>query len=300
MTTAPEACCPLCHQRSAHVHSHYIRQVADLPWHGIAVRLPVRVRRFFCDHPTCQQAIFTERLPGLVAPYARKTARLAQVLEVIGMAVGGEAGARLLVSLGMAASPDTLLRLMRRASLASRPTPRVLGVDDFAFRRGARYGTILLDLERHHLVDLLPDRTAETFACWLRQHPGVKIISRDRGGSYAEGGRQGAPDAVQIADRFHIVKNLTECLDQGLLREHRVLEAIAKGVQAPAPPPLSATVPEAVGRRPPREVREADLRRERRQARYNAVIEAQQQGHSLRAIADQLGLARNTVRKYVR
>lgn len=300
-TTAPEACCPLCHQRSSRVHSHYVRQVADLPWQGIAVRLQLRVRRFFCDHPTCQRTIFTERLSGLVAPYARKTVRLAQVLEVIGMALGGEAGARLLTSLGMAASPDTLLRLIRRASLVNLPTPRVLGVDDFAFQRGARYGTILLDLERHHLVDLLPDRTAETFARWLRQHPGVQVISRDRGGSYAEGGRLGAPDAVQIADRFHIVKNLTECLDQVLLREHRMLESISKGVQAPDQEPLSAPAPEPVGRRrPPREVQEATLRRERRQARYNAVIAAQQQGHSLRAIAAQLGLARNTVRKYVR
>jgi hypothetical protein len=134
-TTAPDACCPLCQQRSSRVHSHYLRQVADLPWHGVALRLHLRVRRFFCDHPACQRAIFTERLPDLLAPYARKTVRLAGVLELIGMVVGGEAGARLLTALGMVASPDTLLRLIRRASLANTPTPRVLGVDDFCATR---------------------------------------------------------------------------------------------------------------------------------------------------------------------
>lgn len=133
------------------------------------------------------------------------------------------------------------------------------------------------------MVDLLPDRTAETFADWLRQHPGVKFISRDRGGSYAEGGRLGAPDAVQIADRFHILKNLTESLDKVLLREHRVLEAVAKGLQEPERPALSAPAPEPVVRhRPPRQVRETTMRRERRQARYEAVLEAQQQGQSTR------------------
>lgn len=301
MTIAPDACCPLCHQPSSRVHSRYVRQIADLPWHGIALRLRLRVRRFFCTNPACQRAIFTERLPGLVAPYARKTIRLAQILEVIGLAVGGEAGARLLTTLGMLTSPDTLLRLIRRAVVSSAPTPRVLGVDDFAFRRGAIYGTILVDLERHQTIDLLPDRTAETFANWLRQHPGVKVISRDRGGSYAEGGRLGAPDALQVADRFHILKNLAESLDQVLMREQRVLQAVAKGLREPAPAKAPAPLPEqVVRRRPPRQLRDAAIRREWRQARYDAVIAAYQQGQSLHSIAQRQGLARATVRKYVR
>ena len=299
-TIAPEAHCPLCQQCSSRVHSHYVRQVADLPWHGIALRLQLRVRRFFCDTPSCSQAIFTERLPGLIAPYARKTVRLAHVLEVIGMAVGGEAGARLLTSLGMTASPDTLLRLIQRARLASVPTPRVLGVDDFSFRRGAIYGTILVDLERHHLVDLLPDRTAETFAGWLRKHPGVQYISRDRGGSYAEGARLGAPNAVQIADRFHLLKNLAEALDHILIRKQRVLQAVAKRLQAPEPTEgLTLPTEPVVRRRPPGQMRDAASRRERRQARYDAVIAAYHQGQSRHSIARQQGLARATVRKYV-
>ena len=159
---------------------------------------------------------------------------------------------------------DTLLRLIRRAAAPNTPTPEVLAVDDFAFRRGARYGTILVDLERHQTVDLLPDRTAETLAHWLRQHPGVKVISRDRGGSYAEDGRPGAPDAPQIADRFHVSKNLAESLDQGLMREQRVLQAVAKRLHEPEPSQAPAPPPEqVVRRRPPRQLRDGAIRRER-------------------------------------
>jgi len=277
-----------------------MRQVADLPWQGIALRVQLRVRRFFCTTPACQQAIFTERLPGLVAPYARKTIRLTQVLEVIGMAVGGEAGARLLTALGMTASPDTLLRLIRRAAVPGAPTPRVLGVDDFAFRRGARYGTILVDLERHQLVDLLPDRTAETFARWLRQHPGVQFISRDRGSSYAEGGRLGAPDAVQIADRFHLCKNLLDTFDLVLLRHHPFLKEAAKSLlmadPAPTPAPAAGYV---VRHDEPRQLREAARRRERRLMRCAAVHELAEQGVSLSDIARRVGMSRSTTRKYL-
>jgi transposase len=300
MTTTPDACCPLCQQRSTRIHSRYLHQVADLPWHGIALRLQLQVRRFFCTTPACQRAIFTERLPGLVAPYARKTIRLTQVLEVIGMAVGGEAGARLLTTLGMTASPDTLLRLIRRAAVSRAPTPCVLGVDDFAFRRGAIYGTILVDLERHQLVDLLPDRTAETFAHWLRQHPGVQFISRDRGGSYAEGGRLGAPDAVQIADCFHLCKNLLDAFDLVLLRHHPFLKEAAKSLLTADPAPTPAPAAGYVVRYDePRQLREATRRRERRLMLFAAVHELAEQGVSLSDIARRVGMSRSTTRKYL-
>jgi hypothetical protein len=153
-TTSEEAECPLCHRRSARIHSRYVREVADLPWMNCAVRLQLHVRRFFCSHSECARRIFTERLPTVVAPYARRTTRLADVFTLIGFALGGEAGSRLVEGMGLSTSPDTLLRLIRSQSEEQAPTPRVLGVDDFSFCKRKTYGTILIDLERRVPIDL--------------------------------------------------------------------------------------------------------------------------------------------------
>jgi len=178
-TTSEEAACPLCYGRSARIHSRYVRAVADLPWMGCAVRLQLHVRRFFCPNPECAREIFTERLPTVVAPYARRTMRLTDVFTLIGFALGGEAGKRLVVGMGLTTSPDTFLRLIRAQPETLRPTPRVLGVDDFSFLRAKTFGTILIDLEKRIPVDLLPDREAETLKKWLITH-----IPTHEGGTY--------------------------------------------------------------------------------------------------------------------
>lgn len=226
--------CPVCGAPAERVHSRCVRTLADLPWAGVAVRLPVRVRKFFCDTPTCPRRIFRERLAGIARVAARRTERQRAALLDVAVALGGEAGARLAAKHGMPISPDTLLRLIRQMPDRERPVPTMLGVDDWAIHKGLTYGTILVDLERHAPVDLLPDRSRSSLAAWLRTHPGVELIARDRAGADAEGARDGAPDAVQVADRWRLVDNLADALD-GFFRSQteRLATATAELIAQP-------------------------------------------------------------------
>ncbi|HET9471897.1 MAG TPA: ISL3 family transposase, partial [Usitatibacter sp.] len=271
--------CPECGEPAMRVHSGYVRSPGDLPCGGVPLRLKLHARRLYCDTGHCSRRIFTERLPGVLKPSARRTLRLAEALEAVAYELGGTAGARLADRLGMSTSRDTLLRRLKEAAPADAVVPRVLGVDDWAKRKGQQYGTILVDLERRCVIDLLPDRRAETLAAWLKEHPGVEIIARDRGGAYAQGAREGAPNAVQVADRFHLLQNLADALGEVLAGEHAALQEAAEPpppatenaglpVASPAPPDPSVATPAAWDRRSRREREQSGQARERRRALY--------------------------------
>src|SRR5262245_27836265 len=299
VATQSEAACPLCDQPSRRIQSRYIRKLADLAWAPSRVKLRLHVRRFFCLNPSCVRKIFTERLSAVVLPYARRTNRFcAQLLET-GFALGGEAGARQGAAWGIAISPDTLLALLRRHAPPATPTPRVLGVDDWSFRRGQRMGTILVDLEQHRVVDLLPESTEQAFAAWLQAHPGVEMISLSGGEVYATGGRTGAPDAIHIADRWHIVKNLGDSVQKLLVRHTAALRqaALAIGVsndQAASPVLTPSVLPPKRRRRIPKPL-SVSSQPIWQLSMYQQVRELAAQRWSVGAIARQLKINKLTV-----
>ena len=219
VSTNVRACCPLCFCPAERRHSQYTRVVADLPCAGFRVQLILHVRRFFCDTADCIRKIFTERLPAFVLPWARLTVRLCEALQSLGLATCGELGTRLAERLAIQTSPTTILRRIMVLPTAAIEQVSELGIDDFAFRRGRKFGTILVDLQSHNVIDLLPDRKAATAKAWMKAHPEIKLVSRDRGGDYASAAASGAPQAIQCADRFHVLKNLGEALE-GVLARH--------------------------------------------------------------------------------
>ena len=214
----PAASCPVCHQESLCVHSYYQHSPQDLPVSGQMVRLVLQVWRFRCLNSSCPQRTFAERLPEVVAFAVRRTVRLTSLLRIFAIQCAGEAGAQVLSHVGTQVSPDTLLRLAKAAPALSFRVPSILGVVDFALRKGRSYGPLLIDWEQRRPIDLLPDRMAETLAHWLQSHPGAKWISRDRSTEYARGAALGAPEAQQVVDLWHLQKNWRETLQRVLNR----------------------------------------------------------------------------------
>jgi transposase len=215
--------CPGCRKRSTRLHSRYFRHLQDLPVQGAVVTVKLRVSRWRCLNGDCERRTFADQLPEIVSPHARRTRRIAEIVHLFGHGTGGRPGERLMKRLGMPVSDDTILRQLKRqvAARGAPTTVRVAGIDDWSWRKGCTYGTIVVDLERREVVDVLPDRSAAGTAEWLSQHPEVEIISRDRCGLYAQGAREGAPQARQVADRFHLLQNLRETIETQLSRADR-------------------------------------------------------------------------------
>jgi transposase len=287
------ASCPACGTVSGRIHSRYARRLADAAIGGRRVVIRLTVRRFFCACADCKNRTFAEQVPGLTVRYARKTPPLAGMLRDVAVALAGRAASRLARALGVPASRQVLLRLVMATPDPAAGIPRVLGVDDFAFRRGQRYGTLLIDCETGAPLDLLEGRSAQPLADWLAAHPGVEVICRDRSGSYADGARTGAPQAVQVADRFHLWQNLAKAVERCVAAHRSCLDepALAAGGPEPVPPPepASAARPEPAGKY-------ADRARRHHATVHGLLAE----GRGLREIARHLGWGLHTVQRYAR
>ncbi len=298
--------CPVCGRRSRSVHSWYARTVSDLPVSHTVVVLRLRVRRFFCRIPSCPRRIFTERLPELVAPHGRWSQGLRGAVQQIGFALGGEAGARLAQVLGMRTSPDTLLNLIRATPLPATGDVRLLGLDEWAWRKGRRFGTILVDLARHRVIALLPERSADSTVAWLAQHPEIEVITRDRSKLYADAATRGAPQAIQVVDRFHVLRNLGEALEAFLRTKGACLkdaalvliEATGSGESRAADDPDQGGQPPPPPWRQEAEAASVDYHRQR-VAAYEAVHALHAKGAAVTDIARTVGISRQTAYRYL-
>ncbi|GJD40814.1 ISL3 family transposase ISMex10 [Methylobacterium bullatum] len=275
------------------MHSRYHRRPAYLPTIGQEVRLTLTIRRFYCHDPVCARRTFAERLPRLLDRYAQRTRRLADAQVRTALALGATPTARLLPHLAMPTSATTLLRGIRKWPLPPGSKPIIVGVDDWVLRKGRTYGTILVDLERRRPIDLLPDRSASTLAARLRRDPHIQVVARDRSTEYARGTAMGAPDAVQVADRWHLLLNTRQMVERWLARVHPRLKLLP--AVAPSSPLIQRVAPYPRARS---EMLVRAAARGRWEAAYDDVRRRHAEGHSLRRINRETGLARATVRKY--
>jgi transposase len=298
--TFPTASCSCCGTSSKRVHSHYQRTLRDLPASGRPVHLVMRVRRFFCEEKTCVRKIFAERFPSLTLPRAKFTSRLQEALQEMGFELGGEAGARLGKKLSYPGSPDTILRLVKQAKPPTTSSPRIVGIDDWSWKRGLLYATLICNLENHRPIDVLPDRSVETVSRWFEQRPSVEIVSRDRSSEYAAGISKGAPQALQVADLWHIGKNLAEGVSTLLAR---CRAEIRRGLQGQARPEHEDVFPIQEEERRPARSSSVELahsaRHAQKQDRYEQVIELHHQGMKAPDIAHRVGIGERTIYRWL-
>ncbi len=315
--------CPQCGGHAGRIHSRYARTISDLSICGRCTTLRVTARRFFCAAPQCSRTPFCERFAQLAAPHARTTGPLAKSHQAIGLALGGEAGARLAAKWAAPTSPDTLLRRVKAAPDEPLPPPRDVGIDDWATRKGQNYGTIVIDLERHRVIDILPGRGGVALKKWPREHPGVEVLTRDRWSAFAQAANEGAPRAKQVADRGHLSRNLREAVERVLDRFASQITTIVPqtaSTEVTSPTPVAAEEPTepTTGSRPvqlvppeasaptsapaplPARERARQAKKPARQQRHRLVRELRDQGRSIRATARQRGASTKMVIRYRR
>ena len=308
-STVRGATCPRCSKRSSRLHGYYRRCLADSPCFNAPVTLAIEIRRFKCVNRCCSQRTFSERIDSLAVARRHRTLRLMERVRALGYALGGQAAARLGGKLGMPVSGPTILRELRRAGCApADDVPVVVGIDDWAITRSDRYGTIAVDLERRCPIELLEGRDGATVVPWLREHPAIKVIARDRAGAYADAARKAAPHAQQVADRWHLMHNMCEAVERMLLRHacklREAASLVSEAMRLDAQPAGSSAEADAdaVASTVPRLKawqRQGVERRAVRVARYEEAVRRRKQGESIKAIARAMKLSYPTVRKFV-
>jgi transposase len=236
-----QAPCPRCRQLSTSRHSRYVRTLTDVPAVGAAVSLRVCVGRWRCRQSGCAVRFFTGTLPGVTDVYSRRTCRADLVTQLVGHALGGRPGERLSGRLGLSISDDTILRRLKKCARPAITGVQVVGIDEWAKRKGRTYGTIVVDLEHRTVIDVLDTHAAEAVEQWLVAHPEIHTICRDRNGRYAKSARTGAPTAMQVADRFHLVQNLRETIERELCLHRAHLRVRLRGPGGPPSPRPDST-----------------------------------------------------------
>jgi transposase len=292
-STAVQGTCPKCDQESSQLHSTYLRYPLDLPWAEWPVRLHLRAKRFFCRNRKCPKKTFAERFPDFLARYARRTDRVRQKQQRLGVNVCARTAEKLLKLDQVGISDTTVNRLLLHLPEPEQPPVRVLGVDDWAKRKGQRYGTILVDLERGQIVDLLGERTAEPLVKWLEDHPGIEIVSRDRSQTYGDAIRRGASEAIQVADRWHLLKNASEVIFKILQQEY----AAIRNLLNPEPKTIKTDDHQA---KVEDQAEDFTVAEQRRKDRIDLVRELHGRGYSQKEIARQIHMHPKTIRRYLR
>jgi transposase len=294
--------CPGCHEPSTRRHSRYFRHLQDLPVQGVAVLVKMRVSRWRCLNRECERETVTDQLPEVVCPHARRTQRIAELVHLFGHGTGGRPAERLMKRLGMLVSDDIILRHLKRqvAHLRAKTTVRVAGIDDWSWRKGRSYGTIIIDLERREIVDVLADRTTTRTAEWLRQHPEVEFVSRDRCGLYAQGAREGAPQARQVADRFHLLQNLRETIETQLSRADRSTGRALLPESNDEDVVTISNGPSGPGEVAERRHLTCQAHRRSRQAVFDQIHTLRVAGISIGDIARQTGFGPRSIRKWLK
>ena len=240
------SCCPLCQTISFKIHSRYARTIGDLPVSGKLAKLKLQVRKFFCENSDCSRKIFTERFKEQLNAYSRRSERLNDLISSMGLELGGNVAHRIGKLCYVKISASTILRLVLKCPIPIVQLPKIIGVDDWAFKKRLKYGTIIVDLEKNEVIDLLPDREGKTLTGWLKQYPSIETVSRDRSSTYASATAEADGKIIQIADRWHILKNLTEGFEGFLNTQRESLRDISAELSDQQQLVLESIVPEII------------------------------------------------------